>query len=87
METIYLKLVVKRPGNMDLRMSLNDIRKIPCHHLKAIEYEEKLIAIEYKSAGAGKADIAAMHMRYLARMHNVVSWAILDPDQVGAMQV
>lgn len=86
MDKIYIKLVVKKPGNIDLNMSLKDIKKIPCHYLKVVEYDEKLIAIEYQSAGVSKADLAAMHMKYLKKKYQVISWELLDPWQVGSVE-
>lgn len=86
MDKIYLKLVIKKPGNLDLNMSLEDIRKIPCHFLKVTEYEEKLICIEHRSAGVSQASLAAMHLKYLARKYNVVRWELLHADQLGAVE-
>lgn len=85
-QTIYLRIVAEKKG-LPADLSIEEIRRIPCHEIYFHELEEHFFEIRFKpQQGVTEEMVLEEHLRALRRKYRIRAHEVYDASKHGLIK-
>ena len=85
-QTIYLRIIAEKKG-MPADLTIDEIRRIPCHEIYFHELEEHFFEIRYKpQPGVTEDMILEEHLHALRRKYRIRGHEVYDAQKHGLIK-